>query len=127
MNNQPAPQKLLSWFNPLGRNPGSWAFILNRLTGLGLTFYLFMHLMVLGRLAQGPEAYEEFLALTKSPFIKLGELLVIGAVIYHGLNGLRVVLTSFGLGVRRQVQMFYLSVVLALVGTAIFAFRMFAG
>lgn len=127
MNNQPSSRKLLTWFNPLGRNPGAWAFILNRLTGLGLTFYLFLHLIVLGRLAQGPQAYEEFLELTKSPLVKLGELLVIGAVIYHALNGLRVVLTSFGLGIRQQTQMFYLSVLLALLGTLVFAIRMFAG
>lgn len=127
MNNQPSSSRFLAWFNPFGRGPGAWAFIINRLTGIGLTFYLFLHLVVLGRLAQGPQAYEEFLELTKSPLVKLGELLVIGAVIYHALNGLRVVLTSFGIGIGRQAQLFYLSVLFAVLGTLIFAFRMFAG
>ena len=35
----PSPVKAPRWFDPRGRDAGSWAFILNRLTGLGLTFY----------------------------------------------------------------------------------------
>lgn len=127
MNNQPSAKKFLGWFNPLGRNPGSWAFIISRITALGLTLYLFMHLIVLGRLAQGPEAYAEFLTLAKNPVVKIGELAVIGAVIYHGFNGLRIVLTSFGIGIAYQALLFYASVILAIVGTLIFAIRMFAG
>jgi succinate dehydrogenase / fumarate reductase cytochrome b subunit len=127
MNNRPSAKKFLGWFNPFGRNPGSWAFILSRITALGLTFYLFLHLIVLGRLSQGPQAYEEFLALTENPVVKIGELAVIGAVIYHGLNGLRIVFTSFGIGVTRQTQLFYVSVILSFLGTIIFAIRMFAG
>jgi len=127
MNNQPSSKKFLAWFNPLGRQPGSWAFILSRITALGLTFYLFLHLVVLGRLAQGPQAYQEFLALAESPIVKLGELAVIAAVIYHGLNGIRIILTSFGIGVAHQQRLFYASVALALAGTVFFGIRLFGG
>ncbi len=125
--NQPSSGKLWSWFNPVGRQPGSWAFILSRLTALGLTLYLFMHLLVLGTLAQGEQAYHEFMALTESPVIKIGELLVVAAAIYHGLNGLRVILTSFGIGVTRQKELFYAFLALSIFGSIFFALRMFAG
>ncbi len=127
MNEQPSEKKFLTWFNPIGRNAGSWAFILSRITALGLTLYLFMHLVVLGRLAQGPQAYQEFLMLTEHPLVKLGELAVIAAVIYHGLNGLRVILTSFGIGIARQEQLFYAAVALSIAATIFFAIRMYAG
>jgi len=115
----------LSWFDPRNRQPGTWAFILNRITGLGLTLYLFLHLIILGQLAQGPEAYDSFIALAKTPLVLFGELLVVVAGIIHGLNGIRIILTTFGVGVPRQKQMFYGMMVIAVIASIIFAVRMF--
>ncbi len=116
---------VLSWFDPRNRQPGTWAFILNRITGLGLTLYLFLHLIILGQLAQGPEAYDSFIALAKTPLVLFGELLVVVAGIIHGLNGIRIILTTFGVGVPRQKQMFYGMMVIAVIASIIFAVRMF--
>lgn len=113
------------WVDPRGRQPGSWAFILNRISGLGLTLYLFMHLAVLGLLAQGPQAYDRFIAFAKSPPVLAGELLVVAAGLYHGLNGLRVAATSLGIGVRHQRLLFALVVLVAVAGSLVFAIRMF--
>ena len=123
--NQPSARRFWTWFLPLRRDIGSWAFALNRITALGLTFYLFLHLIVLGRLAQGPGAYDEFLLLTENPWIKLGEWAVVAAAILHGLNGVRVVLTSFGVGVTRQKQLFYGFMIFAVVLILIFTARMY--
>jgi succinate dehydrogenase / fumarate reductase cytochrome b subunit len=117
--------QFVRWFDPRWRDIGTWAFILNRLSGLGLTVYLFLHLIVLGTLARGPQAYDSFVALAKSPLFVLGELLVVAGGLYHGLNGLRVALTSFGVGVARQKLLFYALLALAIGGAAIFAVRMF--
>jgi len=123
--NQPSARKFLSWFNPLGRQTGGWAFILNRITALGLTVYLFLHLIVLGELAKGPDAYDNFLGLTENPFIKLGELAVVAAAILHGLNGIRIILTSFGVGVTRQKQLFYGFMAVSTVIILFFVARMY--
>lgn len=123
--NQPSARRFWSWFIPVRRDIGYWAFALNRITALGLTFYLFLHLIVLGKLAQGPGAYDEFLALTENPFIKLGEWAVVAAAILHGLNGIRVILTSFGVGVTRQKQFFYGLMVIAVIVILIFTARMY--
>ncbi len=125
MRNEPAPTNFPRWFDPRRRQIGSFAFILNRITALGLTLYLCMHLVVLGKLAQGADAYDGFLVLAKSPLIKMGELLVIAAGFIHGLNGVRICLTSFGVGVRRQKLLFASLMCLALAGTLFFAYRMF--
>ena len=113
--------------DPRRRHIGTWAFLANRLSALGLTVYLFLHLAVLGQLAQGPAAYDGFIALAKNPVMVAGELLVVVAGLFHGLNGLRLVLTSFGVGVPYQRQMLYgVGVVVVLAG-AVFAVRMFGG
>ena len=117
--------RLARWVDPRGRHPGTWAFILNRLSGLGLTLYLFLHLAVLSLLAEGPQAYDRFIALAKSPLMVAGELLVVLAGLYHGLNGLRVAATSLGVGVRYQGLLFAGVLLITLAGGLIFAARMF--
>ncbi len=125
MENQPAANKFIRWFDPRNRQVGSWAFILNRITAIGLTIYLFLHLIVLSSLARGPEAYDSFIDLATSPLFKFGELFVIAGGIIHGLNGIRVGITSFGIGIRKQKEMFYVIMVISVIGTAIFAIKMF--
>ena len=125
--NQPSARKFWTWFIPYGRETGGWAFALNRITALGLTFYLFLHLFILGKLAQGPGAYDEFLKLTENPLIKLGEWLVVAAAILHGLNGIRIILTSFGVGVTRQKQLFYGFMAVAVLIILFFSVKMLLG
>jgi succinate dehydrogenase / fumarate reductase cytochrome b subunit len=123
--NQPSPSRFWMWFNPIGRETGGWAFILNRVTALGLTFYLYLHLVVLGQLAKGPEAYNGFVELMHNPFVIVGELLVVAAGILHGLNGIRIILTTFGIGVTYQKSLFYTLMAVALIAILIFGIRMF--
>jgi succinate dehydrogenase / fumarate reductase, cytochrome b subunit len=125
MKNASHPLNFLRWFDPRSRSISTLAFILNRVTALGLTLYLFLHLIVLGTLARGPEAYDGFIAFAHNPIIKIGELLVIAAGIIHGLNGIRIALTSFGIGVRVQKQVFVLILIISILLTAYFAVRMF--
>jgi succinate dehydrogenase / fumarate reductase cytochrome b subunit len=125
MKNASSPQNFLRWFDPRYRQIGTWGFILNRITALGLTLYLFMHLIALGQLAKGAAAYDGFIALVENPLFKLGEMLVIAAGLIHGLNGIRIALNSLGIGTRYQRVMFLGLMALALVGIAIFGAKMF--
>jgi len=120
MHNTPQSNKWPLWFDPRHRKMGSWAFILNRITAIGLTVYLCMHLIVLSKLAMGPEAYDSFIALAKKPAVIIGEMFVIAGAIIHGLNGIRITITSFGFGVRYQKPIFIGLMVIA--GAAIFLF-----
>jgi succinate dehydrogenase / fumarate reductase, cytochrome b subunit len=119
------PTQFWRWFDPRNRSLSTWGFILNRVTALGLTLYLFVHLIVLSKLAQGPEAYDAFIKLAHTPVIQVGEMLVIAAGLIHGLNGIRVGLNSFGIAVTHQKQIFVGLMVVAVIGTAIFALKMF--
>ncbi len=126
MENHPSkPTNLIKWFDPRYRSLGSWAFILNRLSGLGLTLYLFLHLIMLGQLAKGPEAYDGFIALVKNPIFLAGELLVVAAALIHGLNGIRIGITSFGFAGGKQKQLFIGLMAVATIAILYFAVRMF--
>ncbi len=125
--NRAAPNRLLRWFDPRFRSVSTWGFILNRVTALGLTLYLFLHLIMLGKLAQGEASYDAFIAFAGNPVVKAGEMLVVAAGLIHGLNGIRVGLTSFGIGVTRQRALFAGLMAIALVGIVFFAYKMFIG
>lgn len=124
-NQRPTFSDILNWFDPRNKQPGSWAFILNRLTAIGLTVYLYLHLVILANLARGPEAYDNFIAIVKQPLFVFGELLVVIAGLYHGLNGIRIILNSFGIAVPQQRALFYGMFLITVIGGVIFAIRMF--
>jgi succinate dehydrogenase / fumarate reductase cytochrome b subunit len=127
MPNNPTPSNFWRWFDPRKRQIGYWAFILNRITALGLTLYLLLHLMALSQLAQGAAAFNGFIAMAKNPVFKVGELLVIAAGVIHGLNGIRIALNSFGIGSRYQKQSFIALMAVALIIIIWFGQIMFFG
>ncbi|HEY3344747.1 MAG TPA: succinate dehydrogenase, cytochrome b556 subunit [Anaerolineaceae bacterium] len=120
------PANWAQWLDPRHRQIGMWAFVMNRLSALGLTFYLFLHLYALHQLAQGPQVYDGFIALVRSPIFTLGELVVVVAGLYHGLNGVRVILTSLGIAVPYQRTLFWVLFGIAALGSLAFAIRMFS-
>ena len=126
-SNQPDSKNFMRWFDPRNRKMGSWAFILNRITAIGLTVYLFLHLVMLSKLAQGPEAYNSFIALAKTPIILIGEMFVVAGGIIHALNGIRIGLNSLGIGTSYQKQLFVGLMIVALGSISFFAFKMFGG
>lgn len=96
-----------AWFDVRRDRLGSWAFALNRLTGLGLTLYLFIHLGVLFLLSRGPDSWNSFLALAKSPLYLLLDVILIFGLLFHGLNGIRVGLVGMGVAVRSHRSLFW--------------------
>jgi succinate dehydrogenase / fumarate reductase, cytochrome b subunit len=99
---------LLAWFDVRKQRVGGWAFALNRLTALGLTLYLFLHLAVLSLLLQGESAWDDFVALAKSPLFLTLDVVLIFGILFHGLNGIRVGLVGMGIAVDRQRSLFWL-------------------
>jgi succinate dehydrogenase/fumarate reductase cytochrome b subunit len=52
---------------------------------------------------------------------------VVAAAILHGLNGIRIILTTFGIGVTRQKQLFYGFMAVAAIVILVFFARMYLG
>ena len=73
---------------------GMFAWILHRLTGLALVGYLVVHIWGLKAITN-PDAYNALITTYHGPLYKVGEFLLLGAVVYHALNGMRIVLIDF--------------------------------
>ncbi len=100
---QPSPARgVIAWFDMRRGGLGLAAFVLNRVTGLGLVVYLFVHLIVLSLLARGPSAWDDFVRLARSPLFLLLDIVLLAGVLIHGLNGIRVTLVGLGIGISRQ-------------------------
>ncbi len=116
---------LRSWFDVRGRSLSTLAFALNRLTAVGLTIYLFLHLAVLSLLLGGPDSWNRFLALAKNPAFLLLDVVLLFGVVYHMANGIRVALVGMGVAHTRQKSLFYVLVGIALVAFAVGAVLIF--
>lgn len=116
---QPGKRVLSGWFAPWKRSLGTWGFVLNRVAGLGLVAYLYLHLVVLSKLLRGPEGWNAFIILSKSPGYLILDVILIAGILGHGLNGLRVALIGTGVLVRWQRQLFYGLMTIALILLAI--------
>jgi succinate dehydrogenase / fumarate reductase, cytochrome b subunit len=85
---------------------GMWTWILHRLTGLGILLFLIMHVVETATVIYYPAIYDSFLAAYRSALFRFAEVLIIFAVLYHALNGLRIIVQDFWpLVMRHQRQM----------------------
>jgi succinate dehydrogenase / fumarate reductase cytochrome b subunit len=77
------------------KTTGFFSFVLRRVTGVALVLYLFTHMWVIGSITQGPEAFNARLNLVQTPFFKLAEIALLAAVVYHGLDGIRLLMVNW--------------------------------
>ncbi len=114
-----------SWFSLLPSGSGMLAFLLHRLTGIGLVVYLYLHLIILSQLRNGPAGWDRFVALARSPLFLILDVLLLGGALFHGLNGIRLTLVGFGRGLGWQKQLFWSSLVLTALLTGLGAVAIF--
>lgn len=89
-------------------DPGMWSWVAHRITGVATFFFLFVHVLDTALVRVSPEAYDQVIDTYKNPVVALMELGLVGAVAYHGLNGLRVMAVDFWVrGPRYQRQMLW--------------------
>ncbi|PXY32303.1 succinate dehydrogenase, cytochrome b556 subunit [Prauserella muralis] len=76
-------------------DPGMWSWVMHRITGVLTFFFLFVHVLDTALVRVSPNAYDEVIETYKSPVVNLLEVGLVGAVLYHALNGIRVILVDF--------------------------------
>lgn len=88
---------------------GMWAWLLHRITGICLVFCMLLYMglhtvLILG----GSAAFDYTLKLLMgNPVFLVLDYLLAGAVLYHVLNGIRLILFDFGIGYGRQKMIFW--------------------
>ena len=94
---------------------GMWTWVAHRVTGVLIFFFLFAHVLDTALVRVSPNSYNEIMDTYKTPLVNLMEVGLVGAVLFHALNGLRVMLIDFwSKGTRYQKQMSFVVVAVVL-------------
>ncbi|MFC8718344.1 succinate dehydrogenase, cytochrome b556 subunit [Kitasatospora sp. NPDC057198] len=87
---------------------GMWSWVAHRVTGVLIFFFLFAHVLDTALVRVSPEAYDSVIATYKVPLVNLMEYGLVAAILFHALNGLRVVAVDFwAKGPKYQKQMLW--------------------
>jgi succinate dehydrogenase / fumarate reductase cytochrome b subunit len=93
---------------------GMWSWVLHRITGVAIFFFLLVHVLDTALVRLSPEAYNAVINTYKTPLIGVAELGLVAAILYHALNGLRIIAIDFWRkGVKYQNVMFWVVVAIA--------------
>ena len=76
-------------------DPGMWSWALHRITGVAVFFFLFVHVLDTAMVRVNPETYNKVIETYKNPVVGLMEIGLVAAVLFHALNGVRVILVDF--------------------------------
>lgn len=93
-------------------DPGMWSWVAHRITGVATFFFLFVHVLDTALVRVSPQAYDAVIETYKNPIVNLLELGLVGAVLYHALNGIRIMTVDFWIkGPRYQRLMLWVILV----------------
>ena len=92
---------------------GMWSWVLHRITGVAIFFFLLVHILDTALVRVSPEAYNAVIGTYQTPIMGLGEVALVGAIVFHAFNGLRVILVDFwSWATRHQQVLFYVVIAL---------------
>ncbi|MEN9923685.1 MAG: hypothetical protein RIS09_1199 [Actinomycetota bacterium] len=74
---------------------GMWSWVLHRITGVAVFLFLFVHVLDTALVRVDPALYDAVIATYKTPIVNVMEVGLVGAVLFHALNGVRIVLIDF--------------------------------
>ena len=106
---------------------GQWSWAAHRITGVLVVAFLFGHIVDTYAVGFGPELYDETVSLYTQWWFMPFEIALIAAVLFHALNGLRIILFDFWPRLALQQRTFaYAQLVLFVLGftpAAVFMLR----
>ena len=104
---------------------GQLTWLLHRISGVAVVYFLSLHIFETLQLARGAEAYNEATVVYHQPWFRQFEFALVMAVVYHAFNGVRVMLFDFFPHLTRyRKQIFWLGLALFAVLTPIVGYFM---
>jgi succinate dehydrogenase / fumarate reductase cytochrome b subunit len=105
---------------------GMYAWLIQRFSGVFLVFFVLTHITAIAQASLGVTSgvQARIFDMLRNPFYIGGpvavvfDLLVLGLIAFHGLNGIRIVFMDFGVGVRRHRLSFWVAMVVAIAASA---------
>lgn len=99
-------------------SPGQWSWLLHRITGVAVILFLFAHVIDTAVVGWGPEAYNRVVGVYHNWVVKVLELGLVAAVLYHAINGVKIMVFDFWPASSRHMKP------IALASTATFVLSM---
>jgi succinate dehydrogenase / fumarate reductase cytochrome b subunit len=95
---------------------GQWSWLFHRVTGLGVLLFLLVHIVDITLIGFGRTVYNNSIAVFSAWPVRLLSLALIGAVLYHAFNGVRIILIDFWpAAYKYQRAMFYIVLALTII------------
>ena len=104
---------------PTSYKLGMWLWVLHRLTALFIIIYGLIHLLEIMVSHFGSDVFDAFFGLGYTWWMQTLDLLLMAALLFHSMNGLRVILLDLGIGVRKYKLGFAVAM---LAGLALYCF-----
>ena len=87
---------------------GMWSWVLHRITGVAIFFFLLVHVLDTALIRLSPEAYDAVIGTYKNPIMALGEVVLVAGIAYHAFNGLRIIAVDlWAWAARHQRQLWW--------------------
>ena len=107
-------------FGPIYKgHEGQYSWLLHRVTGVAIILFLFAHVVDTAVVGWGPDAYNRVASVYHNPFVRLLELGLVAAVLYHSINGVRITLIDFFPRLTRHARALGVATVLLFVAAMI--------
>lgn len=111
----------------LWKGAGMWAWLFHRVSGVVLAVYIFAHIWVISTAAaSGKSTFDAMFETLESPLFVVLDLALLAAVVYHALNGIRIILFDLGVAIRRQKTLWYVVLGVSVAVMAVFAIISFS-
>lgn len=74
---------------------GQWSWLLHRVSGLGVMLFLLLHITDIFLVSLGADVFNSVLFIYKAPPFRVLEVFLIFGVLFHAINGLRIIVVDF--------------------------------
>jgi succinate dehydrogenase / fumarate reductase cytochrome b subunit len=97
--------KKKSDYGPIYRgHEGQYSWLLHRITGVAIILFLFAHVIDTAVIGWGPNAYNRVVRVYENPVVRLLELGLVAAVLFHSFNGIKIMLIDFFPRLARHIR-----------------------
>lgn len=112
--------KKKSDFGPIYKgHEGQYSWLAHRITGVAIILFLFAHVIDTAVIGWGPEAYNRVVRVYENPVVRLLELGLVAAVLYHSFNGIKILLIDFFPSLAKHIRELGMATVVVFVGSMI--------
>ena len=88
---------------------------LHMVTGITLLSYIIIHAIIMFLLMLGEEKFNSIMSLMHSPYVLILEMLLLLSVLFHTLNGIRILFFDVGLWIEDQKDIAYTVIIFVII------------